>query len=273
MFEYTPEAIRSNLKTIIVGRRMDFHQTVDSTNDLVKDAARHGEPEGLVVLTEEQVNGRGRLGRIWTAPPGSSVLCSILLRPRFSPTQAFFLTIAAALAIHRTVGQLTLDHSHKRSAIGIPYSAIKWPNDVLVSGRKVSGVLSEGEFVGGEWSFAVVGFGINVNLDVRELEELRAIAPQATSLSAEWGMEVDRAVLLAQVLTEFEGLYLALQDGQFGLVYEEWAGALETVGRQVSIDYGGSTISGQALRVESDGSLVIRTLGGVERNVLSGDII
>jgi BirA family biotin operon repressor/biotin-[acetyl-CoA-carboxylase] ligase len=273
MFEYNPEAIRTNLKTLIIGRRIEMNRSVGSTNDLAKEAGRRGEPEGLVVLAEEQVKGRGRLGRTWTAPLGSSVLCSILLRPRFSPTQAFYLTIAAAVAIHRVVGQLTIDHSHIHAAIRIPHSAIKWPNDVLIKGRKVSGVLSEGEFMGDEWSFAVVGFGINVNLNARELEELRAVAPQATSLSAEWEMEVDRAILLAQVLTEFEGLYLALQNGQFGPVYEEWAGALETVGRQVSIDYGGSTISGQALRVESDGSLVIRTLGGVERNVLSGDII
>ena len=273
MLEYTPDAIRSSLKTLLVGRRIELHQSVASTNDLVKEAARRGEPEGLVVLAEEQVKGRGRLGRTWTAPPGSSILCSILLRPRFSPTQAFYLTVAAALAIYRAVGRRTTEDGNPQSSVLSPRSSIKWPNDVLVNGRKVSGVLSEGEFVGGAWSFAVVGFGINANLSGKELAELRAIAPNATSLSAEFGIQIDRAQLAARVLTEFEALYLTLQNGQFGPVYDEWVTALETIGRQVSVDYGSGPVYGQALRVEPSGSLVIRTPDGTERRVLAGDVV
>jgi BirA family biotin operon repressor/biotin-[acetyl-CoA-carboxylase] ligase len=277
MFEYTPEAIRANVRTLILGRKIEMHRQVNSTNDLAKEAGRRGEPEGLVVLAEEQVRGRGRMGRTWSAPSGSSVLCSVLLRPRFSPEQAFYLTIAAALAIYRTVdgGRWTVDNeaaSIPHSAFRIPHS-IKWPNDVLVNGRKVSGVLSESEFVGGEWAFAVVGFGINVNLKNTELEELRWVAPQSTSLSAEWGAEIDRAALVGRVLTELEGLYLLMQNGQFAPIYDEWAAALETVGRRVSVDCGSGPVSGQALRVGSDGSLVIRTDSGTELSVLAGDVV
>jgi BirA family biotin operon repressor/biotin-[acetyl-CoA-carboxylase] ligase len=263
MLEYSAESIRANLPTLILGRVVEMHRQVASTNDLVKQAGRRGDGEGLVLLAEEQLQGRGRLGRTWTAPPGSSVLCSVLLRPRFSPQHAFYLTISAALAIYRALGQPPPDKT----------SSIKWPNDVLVNGRKVAGVLSEGEFVGGEWSFAVVGFGINVNLDGDELEALRAVAPQATSLSAEWGEAIDRTTLLVNVLSELESLYLALQNGQFAPIFDEWAGALETIGRRVSVDFGSGRMSGRAVRVERDGSLVIRTESGLERNLLAGDVM
>jgi len=295
---YTPEAIQAAANTLIIANKIEMQRQVGSTNDLARAAGRRGEPEGLVVLAEEQVQGRGRLGRIWTAPPGSSILCSVLLRPHFPPEYAFYLTIAAGLAVYRAVGtDATKDErrktkeegrpgdegqpttegqpatiNHQPSTINaIPHS-IKWPNDVLVNGKKVAGILSESEFVGGEWAFAVVGFGINANLEGADLMALRAVAPQATSLSAEWGIEINRVGLLARVLSEFEGLYLAMQSGQFGPIYDEWAGALETVGKRVTVSYGNGKITCQALRVQSDGSLVIRTDAGEEHRVLAGDV-
>jgi len=295
---YTPEAIQAAANTLIIANKIEMQRQVGSTNDLARAAGRRGEPEGLVVLAEEQVQGRGRLGRIWTAPPGSSILCSVLLRPYFPAEYAFYLTIAAGLAVYRAVGtdatkderRKTKDEgrpgdegqpttegqpatiNHQPSTINaIPHS-IKWPNDVLVNGKKVAGILSESEFVGGEWAFAVVGFGINANLEGADLMALRAVAPQATSLSTEWGIEINRVGLLARVLSEFDGLYLAMQSGQFGPIYDEWAGALETVGKRVTVSYGNGKITGQALRVQSDGSLVIRTDAGEEHRVLAGDV-
>jgi BirA family biotin operon repressor/biotin-[acetyl-CoA-carboxylase] ligase len=114
---------------------------VRSTNDLAREAGRRGEAEGLVVVAEEQVAGRGRIGRAWVAPPGCCVLCSVLLRPRFSPEQAFYLTIAASLAIYRAASA----HFPPDDKGAV---TIKWPNDVLVRGRKVAGILCESEFGG-----------------------------------------------------------------------------------------------------------------------------
>src|SRR6476646_4309199 len=125
---YTAEAVQRHLSTLIIGKQIDLYPQVNSTNDLARDAGRKGAREGLVILTDEQVRGRGRLGRTWTAPPGSSILCSVLLRPRFSPQQAFYLTIAASLAILRAIRRVPV--------VGRPPSAIradiKWPNDVLL---------------------------------------------------------------------------------------------------------------------------------------------
>src|SRR5215210_2648277 len=147
--DYSVDILRARLNTTMLGRRIEVHQWVGSTNDVVREAALQGEAEGLVVLAEEQVTGRGRLGRIWLAPPGCCILCSVLLRPRFSPEHAFYVTIAAALAIYRACKPL-LDRKRRADGQETPDSAltIKWPNDVLIGGRKVSGVLCESEMEG-----------------------------------------------------------------------------------------------------------------------------
>lgn len=284
-----PEAVKSLLTANILGKRIEFYRQVGSTNDLAQEAARRGEREGLVVLAEEQITGRGRFGRRWAAPPGSCILCSVLLRPRFSAQQAFYVTIIASLAIYRAVqallqGEEAVSPEVRSRPITCeevagrhrPALGIKWPNDVLLNGRKLSGVLSEGEFKGGEWLFSVVGFGINVNLAREQLGELQ---DTATSISAELGREIDRASLLARVLSELESLYLLLQGGQFGDVHASWVGALETLGKQVSVseigsmqDGVGPVVEGRALRVDADGALVVLTSGGIERRVLAGDV-
>lgn len=267
--EYTADLLIARLTTTILGRRIELHQQVGSTNDIARAAARAGEPEGLVVLAEEQVAGRGRLGRTWTAPPGCCVLCSVLLRPRFSAQHAFYLTIAASLAIYRAVRSMMREGSGNAQEL---VASIKWPNDVLLNGRKVSGVLSESEFSGGNWAFSVVGFGINANLAREQFGPLKATA---TSLSAELGRDVDRVELACRVLVELEGLYLLLQNGQFGTVHAEWVGALETIGKAVSIAEPGNAgaVQGRAIRVDADGALVVLTAAGMERRVLVGDLV
>lgn len=249
-----------------MGQCIELHEQVGSTNDLAKQAGRREEPEGLVIVAEEQVAGRGRLGRVWVAPAGCCILCSVLLRPRFSPHQAFYLTIATSLAIYRAVSAIlnTADSgaSHK---VGI-----KWPNDVLVNGRKVAGILCETEFGGEGWDFAVLGFGINVNLEPGQLDD--EFQATATSLSAELGCYVDRAALLCRVLVELEDLYLSLQRGQFVAIYGQWVAVLETIGKRVSVREGASTLEGRALRVDADGALVVRVDGGGERRILAGDV-
>jgi BirA family biotin operon repressor/biotin-[acetyl-CoA-carboxylase] ligase len=189
-----------------------------------------------------------------------------LLRPRFSPQQAFYLTIATSLAIYRAVNAL---FKALPPGVARPNVSIKWPNDVLVGGRKVAGILCETELGGEGWAFAVLGFGINVNLRPDQLGELRATA---TSLSAELDRTLDRAALVCSILGELEGLYLSLQNGQFGPIYGEWVSALETVGKRVSVRDTGGIVEGYALRVDPDGALILRLDGGGEQRILAGDV-
>jgi BirA family transcriptional regulator, biotin operon repressor / biotin---[acetyl-CoA-carboxylase] ligase len=266
---YTAEAVRAHLATLILGRRIEIHLQVGSTNDLARLAGWRAEPEGLVIAAEEQVAGRGRLGRAWVAPPGCCILCSVLLRPRFSPQEAFYLTVIASLAIYRACAALFRGPETPAVPGDRPPVSIKWPNDVLVRGRKIAGILCESEFDGEGWQFAVVGFGINANLRPEKLGDLQAVA---TSLSAELGRDVDRAALLALVLGELESLYLSLQGGQFGYVHSRWVAALETIGKRVSVREADGTITGQALGVDRGGALILRLDDGTEKRVLSGDV-
>src|SRR5262245_14606940 len=121
---YNEQGIYSHLNTLTIGQRIQLHHQVRSTNDVAKEAGRRGDAEGLVILAEEQLAGRGRLGRTWIAPVGSSVLCSVLVRPRFSPQHAFYLTIATSMSIHSVCANMFPTESG--TAV-----TIKWPNDVL----------------------------------------------------------------------------------------------------------------------------------------------
>jgi BirA family biotin operon repressor/biotin-[acetyl-CoA-carboxylase] ligase len=181
--------------------------------------------------------------------------------------------MAASLAVYRAIAWTMNDgHSAARSKPGLSPQpsalTIKWPNDVLLNGRKVSGVLCESEWSGVDWLFSVVGFGINANLDPRELGGLQETA---TSLSAELKHEIDRVSLLARTLRELEGLYFLLQSGQFGAVFRAWAEKVATVGKRVEVRGPNGLVEGKALRVEGDGALILATDGG-EQRVLAGDV-
>ena len=265
----TEQSLRDCLRTVIIGKRIELHGQVGSTNDLAREADRQGAAEGLVLVAEEQVAGRGRLGRVWSAPPGCCILCSVLLRPRFAPQHAFYLTIAASLAIYRAAAASFISDAGISRLESKPSVSIKWPNDVLIKGKKVAGILCESEFGGEGWVFAVIGFGINANLDP---EQFGALQATATSLSTEIGHPVDRAALLCRVLSELEDLYLSLQNGQFGLIHSEWASALETIGKRVKVRQPDGTLEGYALRVDHEGALVLRLNSGEERRIFAGDV-
>ena len=273
--DYNATGLFSISSPTLIGRRTEVHSQVGSTNDLVREAARRGEPEGLVIIADEQLKGRGRLGRTWAAPPGCCILCSVLLRPRFSPEQAFYLTIATSLAIYRACKMLFAEDQRKSNLDSPttdyrpPITTIKWPNDVLIRGRKVAGVLCESEFTGGRWAFCVVGFGINVNIRPEDFGKLGA---RATSLSSELGHSISRAALLLSVLNELEALYLSLQEGQFSQVFGEWASLIETIGKRVSVSEPSGVLTGQAIRVDEGGALILRLDSGEERRVLAGDV-
>jgi BirA family transcriptional regulator, biotin operon repressor / biotin---[acetyl-CoA-carboxylase] ligase len=259
------EEIKSTLNTTLIGRRLELHEKVGSTNDLAREAGRRGEQEGLVVLAEEQVAGKGRRGRRWVAPPGCCILCSILLRPQLGPQYAFHLTMAASLAIALGIEE-TLD---EQAASGEHKVTIKWPNDVLMNERKVAGVLAESEWVGDTWSLAVVGFGINVNLDPSSIRDVRW---EPTSLSRELGREVSRVGLLARVLEKFEELYDLLTRGESGEIFSRWSDKLDIMGRTVAIEEMGSIMEGEVVRVEEDGTLLVGVTGGMRR-VRMGDLV
>jgi BirA family biotin operon repressor/biotin-[acetyl-CoA-carboxylase] ligase len=249
----------SELPTRIVGREIRFFSSVGSTNDLLKDAARNGEAEGLVFVTDEQVAGRGRRGRSWTAPTGTSLLVSILLQPTWLPTSdAFLITILAAVAAAEAiecVTALTVD--------------LKWPNDLQISGRKLGGILVETEISHTQLHWVVIGCGINVNWNPRVIPEL---ATTATSLSAELDRPVARRALLQALLARLDDRYQLLRQGQRSALFEEWRSRLRTLGQTVRAETPHGPLIGIAEDVTLDGALILRDDHHQQHIITAGEV-
>ncbi len=239
---------------------------VGSTNDVVKEMARRGAPEGTVVVADEQTAGRGRLERRWLAPPATCLLVSLLFRPDLPLAHASRLTMLTSLAAADAV---------ERVANLRP--ALKWPNDLVVRSaapgpggrgwRKLAGLLTETEVVGERAEVVVVGVGINVNVPVPDLP---ALDPAATSILAETGREVEREALLATLLAGVEERYAQLRAGQGP--YAEWAARLATLGERVEAATSDGVLVGTAEAVDEEGALLLRTSDGIVHRLLAGDV-
>lgn len=254
--ELTAKAITQGLPTKLIGRRVMVYQRLGSTNDKAKRLAEVGEPEGTLVIADEQTAGRGRLQRLWWAPPGTALLMSLIFRPDLAPHQAQRLTMLCSLAICEAITGTT----------GLA-PAVKWPNDVLLRGRKVCGILTELGLKGPRLAYAVVGMGININVDFSEVGEL---AHTATSLAQELGHEVSRLELLRAILVGIDKRYARLRAGENP--HAEWAARLATLGQRVVVTTPSEQLRGIAVGVDDDGALFLRDENGRLRRILAGDV-
>ncbi len=217
--------------------------------DVARGEALKGAAEGTVVIAGEQTAGRGRLKRKWLAPRGNISL-SIILYPNIKSLP--YLIMVASLAVVKSIERVT----------GVK-GQIKWPNDVLIDGKKVGGILIENEVRGNKVAYSIVGIGINVGLSVGKYKE---IAETATSLKN----DVDRVELVRALLVEFDSLYQQLYDGKS--IYKAWRSRLVTLGKQVKATWGDQVIKGTAEDVDKDGALLIRENDGEIIRVVAGDV-
>jgi BirA family biotin operon repressor/biotin-[acetyl-CoA-carboxylase] ligase len=245
-------ALESLLKTDRLGRRMIYMTSTGSTMDVARLEADAGADPGSVVIAEEQSAGRGRFGRSWVSPAGTNLYFTLILRPPSTALRS--LSVGAPLAVCRAIETRT----------GLA-PAIKWPNDVLIGGRKAAGILIENELSGASPRFALVGIGLNVNFDIPPDSEIASIA---TSISMELKREVSREELMASILNEFESL---LADAG-GVVYAAWKERLETLGRRTTITFRGQTYEGMAEDADENGNLLLRTDDGTLRTVEAGEV-
>ncbi|PKO22330.1 MAG: biotin--[acetyl-CoA-carboxylase] ligase [Chloroflexi bacterium HGW-Chloroflexi-1] len=230
-------------------------------NDLSTLLARAaaGAAEGLLAVADEQTAGRGRLARTWWAPPGSNLLMSLLLRPSIPPSQAGQLTMCLGLAAVEGIETVT----------GLR-PALKWPNDLLLNGRKLGGMLSELRLDGERLDYAVLGLGLNVNLAFGGPDVPADIAATAISLSAALGRPVDRLSLLVAILARCETWYDRLLSGAFP--HRAWADRLDTLGRAVTVMLPNGPLCGVATGVTPEGALLVRDAAGRVQAVWSGDV-
>lgn len=247
-------SLYDGLRTRYIGRNIIYLPIATSTMDIAKEESHRRAPEGTIALADEQTKGRGRMGRKWHTPPGQGILVSLLLRPDdLSMPQ---LNMLSALAVARSIEKVT----------GLKPS-IKWPNDIILEGKKVSGILIESEVEEERVTSAVVGIGINVNMDPQDFPD---IATTATSLKMLLQETVSREKLLLAFLEEMESLYQSLRHGDN--IPRLWRSRLNTLGRNVRILSGDTEDAGYAEGVEDDGTLLLRHPDGTLVRYIAGEV-
>ncbi|KPV62829.1 MAG: putative biotin ligase [Candidatus Bathyarchaeota archaeon BA1] len=256
--EIAPERIREGLKTNFIGQILFHFTETTSTNDVAKELAAKGAREGTVIISESQSLGRGRLGREWVSPRGG-IWFSVILRPKITPKDAPKLTFTAAVVVAKTIRKMLKLNAE-----------IKWPNDVLINGRKVCGILTETSIKGGTMDFAIVGVGINANVDVGSFPSY--LRNSVTSLKEELEGEVDREKFLRSLLGELESYYNTFRRGDFDMILREWRGLSSFLGTHVEIVSFDEKFGGWAMDVDSEGALIIKLNDGTTRRVVSGDV-
>jgi len=249
----SPASITNNLDTRFIGQRVIYYPSLASTMEVAKREAQQGAVEGTIIIADEQTAGRGRIKRAWLSPKGNIAL-SIILYPSMAYLSS--LIMLASLAVVHSI----------EAATGLK-SQLKWPNDVLIKGRKVCGILIKSKVRRGIVDYAIIGIGVNVNLRLSNFPEIQSTA---TSLSDELGGDVSPLAVLRHLLVEMERLYLALQGGVS--VYEEWRDSLVTLGKRVCVKWGDAVYEGIAESVARDGSLLLRQSDGSLTKIVAGDV-
>lgn len=251
--------VTAGLDTSRIGGEIICLNQTDSTNTVAFKLAHEGAAEGTVVLADTQSSGKGRLGRVWLSPPGVNLYCSVILRPPISPMSACQLTFLSAVAVARAVEGCTALEPQ-----------IKWPNDILIDGKKVAGLLNEMNAETEKVNFVVLGIGVNLNM--RQEQFGTDLRHPATSLLEAGAKEVDRIVFTRRLLTELDRLYgIFLEQGE-GPVRAEWLERARIAGRKVKVSVGNREFEGVVAGVDAFGALLVDCPGGHREIVLSGDV-
>lgn len=251
--DLSSSSITEGLATSFMGQRVIYYPRLPSTMDAARLEAQQGATEGTVIIAGEQTAGRGRMQRTWLSPTGNIAL-SIVLYPDIAGLP--YLIMIASLAI-----------AHGIEAVTDLKTQIKWPNDILIGGKKVCGILIENEVKSGKVIYSIIGIGINVELKASDVVEISATA---TSIKDELDRYMLRTDIVRSLLTEFERLYLLLPEGQS--IYESWRDRLETLGKNVVVKSGGGIFEGIAESVDESGALMLRGADGSLTRIVAGDI-
>lgn len=254
-----PAEVVAQLQTKWLGHHLHYCEMTTSTNELGKRLADEGCADGMVVIAEEQNSGKGRLSRGWFSPFARGVWFSVVLRPPFMPQEASKCTLLAAVAVVKACNRYQ----------GVQAS-IKWPNDILLNGKKLVGILTEMSAEFGKINYIVIGIGINVNVPEDMVpEELRASAVSLADVAA---APVSRVKLLADVLANLEELYAKVLQEGFQPVLAEWKKYSSTLGQQVKVIAPDQTYCGEAVDIDDEGLLLVRRQDGTMERVIAGDV-
>lgn len=253
-------SLKDKLHTKLIGKEIHFLDELSSTNDEAKRLARAGAGEGTVVIADSQFGGRGKLGRTWFSPKGKGIYVSVIIEPYKSQENLLPLTLLGALSAARVLNGL--------ADLG---AKVKWPNDIVVSGKKIGGVLTETLKGPRGTNPVIIGIGLNIFTAKKELpEEIRA---NTTSLAIEGAKKVPMPKLIRALLEELEKLYFLVLANKSSQIIDEWKILCETVGRQIKIRAGEAAWEGKVTDIGPGGELIIKTFDGRIKRFATGDII
>lgn len=254
-----PNRLQESLQTKQLGRKIFYANSVSSTNKWAKKLAKLEASEGTVVVARTQTSGHGRLGRKWISPAGG-LWFSVILRPNFDVDKVAKLVFVASLAVAEVLHEL----------YGLDVET-KWPNDVLIDGKKVCGILAETSTQNKKASYVVVGIGINANFDVKKSLPQK-LWENTLSLETKLGQKIRLEELFRALLEKLEDIYHRFLKTDFTLILGEWKKHARFLGHEVEVTSGSGKLRGLAVDVDDDGSLIIKTRDGTIKHVLVGDI-
>ena len=254
------DELRRGLAVKRLGGAFHYFFELDSTNTYARQLAEDGAREGEIVIAEAQTQGRGRLGRRWQSPPFTNLYFSVILRPQLLPAQAPQITLTAAVALAETVA----------SFIAQP-AAIKWPNDILVHGKKLAGILTEASCDAQRVHYVILGIGVNLNYRVAAMpDEIRA---HATSIAELTGQSLDRESFLKRLIQGLDRCYGELEESGFAPLAPRWEAHFGLRGKRVRVELLDQIVTGRAIGIDQEGALLIEDELGAHQRVLAGDVI
>ncbi len=263
MKSLTGDSIKRLLKTEILGKIIYVFEDVGSTNEIAFELGRNGSPEGTMVIADSQTKGKGRLQRSWISPGEANLYMSVIFRPQIAAKEAPIFTLVSSIAVAEAI---ILE--------GPAHTLIKWPNDVLINGKKVSGILTEMEVTEDRVDFVVAGIGVNINMTREMMEQqMGEVAEIATSLREAAGREIERAQFIANLTSELEIWYQKfLKEGKSTII-KKWMERWGAINRRVRVKIDEMTIEGIASGIDENGYLILQRGDGTTEKIVSGDVI
>ncbi len=253
-----PDEIGEGLDTEVFGKREIFHfRETGSTNARAREFAIRGAPEGTLVVSERQSQGRGRKGRIWFSPPQTGIYASLILRPSMPPNDAPKITLMTAVSAAEALLHLTeLD------------VRIKWPNDILIKGKKIAGILTEISTEMDAIDYVVIGLGMNVN----NPDFPNNISERATSVLIETGVRFPRVRIVREYLRRQETYYRVLKTSGFAPILRRWKELADIIGQRIKVEMIDKTTIGYVEDIDPEGVLILKDMKGASHRIFSGDV-
>ena len=253
------DQIRGGLKVQRLGTQFHYFKELDSTNSCARRLAEQGAREGEVVIAEQQAEGRGRLGRSWVSPPYRNLYASVILRPNLAPVCAPQITLMAAVALADTVASFIAESPK-----------IKWPNDILIGGKKLAGILTESSCDSRRIEFVILGIGANLNFPRESMPD--HIRERATSLMEVAGKSVSREIFVRRLIQDLDRCYGILEESGFDAIAPRWQARFGLRGKRVRVEMVDEVLIGKAVGIDPDGALLVEGDDGALQRVIAGDV-